>query len=150
MMAKGRSKKLAIQLRQNNMTVWNDYKQGRAIKIELDSIGLAGLWVKAIPNSAYESPVINKIDKIEDGEKKGDEFFKLWIIEWNLPDNNTPSNILPLPSQSDAYAAVLPLEVTVFIAKKINEIDTERLGIPLPNASPSLPPSVATAPAPTG
>jgi hypothetical protein len=149
-MAKGRSKKLEIQLRQNNMNVWQQYKLNRAVMIKLDEIGLPGLWIKAIPNSAFESATINSVDKNPNDEEKGNEYFKLWVIDWNLPDNNDPPGILPIPSKSDAYLGIVPLEVTIFVAKKINEVDQERLAIPLANVNPSSPPSAATAPAQSG
>jgi hypothetical protein len=147
-MTKGRSKKLAIQLRQNNMDVWEQYKQSRAITIKLDELGLPDLWIKAIPNSAFESPTINKIDAIKGDEEKGQEYIKLWVIGWNLPNRDgTP---LPIPSKSDVYLDVVPLEVQMFLVKKVTETDQERLNIPLANVNPSLPPSVAAAPAPIG
>ncbi len=149
-MSKGRSKKPEIWFRQNNMSVWSDYKLSRAIRVELDEIGLKGLWVKALPSSAFESARITSIDELENDEAKGNEFMKLWIIDWNLPSAEDPNRILPLPSVSNEYDSVMPLEVKMFIVNKINDVDKERLNIPLPSETPSSPPSASTAPARSG
>ncbi len=141
-MAKGRSQKPEIWLRQNDMNVWEQYKASRAITVKLDELGLVGLWIKAIPNSAFEPATITDIDKEKDDQLKGQAYIKLWVLDWNLPGRD--GNKLPLPKDSDEWASVMPLEVQMLLVREITKVDKERLEVPLANATPSSPPPAAT------
>ncbi|RMD66032.1 hypothetical protein D6817_04975 [Candidatus Pacearchaeota archaeon] len=123
------------------MSVWQKYKESRAITIDLGELdpSLKGLWVKALPTTANEPIKAMEMERIGSDEsltteEQNRKIMQFWIMDWNLPYADDDSKILPIPSdENHDWEENIPFEVQLFIMRKIQEEDKKRVEVPKEN-----------------
>lgn len=105
---------------------WQEYRDKKKIRVELESIGLPGFYLIIKDPGAYTLPELEALGELspQSGPKEFRRALPHVILDWNLTHPDT-DKLLPLPSKDVKSLDVLPMDIFNEIGRAI----TKALGV---------------------